>query len=360
MKIRTELLKCMLAKAIKGASCNKLIPITEMLKLQAENGMFVIETTDATNYLCIQNEIDTDDSLYVVVKADLFSSLISRTTSEYVELSVGNNLPVLNVVGNGRYTIELPLNENGDTITFPDPLLDIVGVGADESYTISRSVCNTVLNAVKPSLATTYENPCYTGYYVDADEILATDAYKIAGLKKQLLQRETLVSPEMMDLFAVIPEETVDVRRYGKNYVFTTKTVVIFGPEMEGKEDFAVDAIRGLLDADFDNSCVVDKKEFLSVLDRLSLFISPYDKNAVVLQFTEDELCITSKQSSGIERVKFHGNGGEEFICNVDIEMLIQEAKAVQSDSIEIQYGENNAIKFVDGDLTIVIALLEE
>ena len=48
-----------------------------------------------------------------------------------------------------------------------------------------------------------------------------------------------------------------------------------------------------------------------------------------------------------------------QFLCEVDVEILLAEVKAVRSDVFTVQYGLDNALKFVDGDLTIVVALLE-
>ena len=40
--------------------------------------------------------------------------------------------------------------------------------------------------------------------------------------------------------------------------------------------------------------------------------------------------------------------------------MLVNEVKAIQNDTVEMYYGEDNAIKLVDGNIIIIIALLED
>lgn len=360
MKLRAEILKDMLSKAVKAASDNKLIPITSLLKIEAKDGVITLETTDATNYLYIKGKTESTDSLYAVVNVDIFSKLIARTTSEFVELSVTKDIPILKVKGNGDYTIEMPLDENGGLIIYPDPVAEITDFEFED--TVKRSVVNTILTSVKPSLATTYENPCYVGYYV-GDQILATDSYKIAGLNEVFMQKEakeTLISPELMDLLGVVTADIIKVKAQNNRFVYITDEVIVYGPEMDGKEDFAVDAIEGLLDTEFENTCKLNKNSLLSVLDRLSLFISPYDKNAIRLTFAKDGLQISSKASSGIEVIPYKDTAAGSFTCEVDIEMLIQEVKAIQSDTVSLQYGEENAIKLVDDNLSIVIALLEE
>ena len=40
--------------------------------------------------------------------------------------------------------------------------------------------------------------------------------------------------------------------------------------------------------------------------------------------------------------------------------MLVQEVKAISNDLIEIYYGDESSIKLIDGNITIVIALMED
>lgn len=357
MKLRTELLKDMISKSVKAASDNKLIPITSLIKIEAKDGEIILETTDATNYLYVKGKTESADSLYAVVGVDIFSKLVAKTTSEFIELSVANDMPLLKVRGNGDYTIEMPLDENGGLIVYPDPVSEIKGIDFED--TVKRLVVSNILTSVKPSLATTYENPCYIGYYIGS-RVLATDSYKIAGLKEAFCTKETLVSPEVMDLLGVMTADTIKVEAHNNQFVYRTDDVIVYGPEMGGKEDFAVEPIENLLDTVFEYSCKLDKNIFLSVLDRLSLFISPYDKNAVRLTFAKDGLQISSKASSGIEVIPYKDGFAGSFTCDIDIEMLTQEVKAVQSDTVSLQYGEDNAIKLEDGNLSIVVALLEE
>ena len=118
--LNTGLLQTMVAKSMKGASCNKMIPITGLMAIQLKDHKLTLITTDATNYLYItEDKVDGED-FYVVVQADMFSKLVSKLTCENVTLVVADN--TLNIKGNGNYKIELPLNEDGELIKYPDPL----------------------------------------------------------------------------------------------------------------------------------------------------------------------------------------------------------------------------------------------
>jgi hypothetical protein len=130
---------------------------------------------------------------------------------------------------------------------------------------------------------------------------------------------------------------------------------------MEGIEDYAIDAISELIDLDIDSHCSIAKSEIMALLDRLSLFVGPYDKNAVQLTFTKNGLQVSSKAENGVEIIPYISSDNfVDYTCQIDIQMLTQEVKAIQSDAIELYYGDDNAIKMKDGNVTIVVALLDD
>lgn len=359
LTLKTEKLKEMVARAVKGAGNNKLIPITSLMAIELENGTLRIITTDATNYLYVKEEHVQGDDFWVTVPVDVFSKLIARMTCENITLNLSAELGVLSIKGNGNYKIELPLDEDGKLIKYPDPLSNI-NLDKDIAKTINRSTVQVILETIKPALAVTLENPCYTGYYM-CDKVVATDTYKIASMDVPMFSAPRLVSAELLDLLAVVNAEKIETYIIDNKVVFDTPDCTVYGVFMEGIEDYAIDAISELVDMSFDSSCSIPKSAFIQLLDRLALFVGPYDKNAITLTFTSIGLQISSKASSGVEIIPYIASDGfKDFTCAIDIEMLRTEVKAIQSDVIELYYGEDNGIKLVDGNITIIVALLEE
>ena len=360
LNIKTEKLKEMVSKAIKGASNNKLIPITSLMCIQLESGTFTITTTDATNYLYVKEEKVSGDDFYVVIEVDQFSKLISRLTCEEVNLTLKDNS--LEVKGNGTYNIALPLDENGSMIKYPDPMNEIeLDESAPNVYDLNFTTVQAILNSIKPALATTLEIPCYAGYYV-GDKVVGTDTYKIASMNVKLFDEPKLISPEMMNLLAVMTSEKIKVTISDNVLIFTSPDIAIYGNVMDGIENFQIEAISNLVESDFESVCKVSKSELLQVLDRLSLFVGAYDKNGVNLVFTKSGLQVSSKSSDGVEILNYvESNNFKEFSCAIDIVMLAAQVKANIDDVITIHYGgENSAIKLTDGNITQIIALLQE
>lgn len=356
LTIKTEKLKDMVSRAIKGVGNNKLIPLTSLMAIQLKEGKLTLITTDASNYLYIMEDKIVGDDFYSVVDANVFSKLISKMTSDNVALTIKDGS--LEIRGNGTYKIELPLDENGEYIKYPDPysvMDDLKDCGE-----VNRTTISAILETVKPALAVTLDDPQYTGYYM-GEQVVGTDTFKIASMDIQLFDEAKLISPELLDLIAVMRTEKIKVDMFGDDIIYSTPDCVVVGKIMEGLEDFAIDPIMELVDTEFDSSCSVSKSEMLSLLDRLSLFVGPYDKNAIDLTFTRNGLQVSSKATSGIETLDYVSSSNfTDFTCSIDIQMLTQEVRSVSSDVIEMYYGEDNAIKIVDGIITIIVALLED
>lgn len=356
MTINTATLQNMVAKAMKGASCNKMIPLTGLIAVELKDHLLTLITTDATNYLYVREDKVEGEDFYVVIQAEMFSKLISKLTCEKVSLELKDN--TLMVTGNGKYSIELPLDEEGELIKYPNPLAS-VGVVGDE-LTVNLSTVKLILNTAKAALADTLEVPCYTGYYV-GNKVVATDTYKICGINIKLWDEPALISPEMMNLLDIFTEEKFIAVRKDNIMIFESKNCTVYGTLMDSIDDYQIEAIEGLLEQDFESSCKIAKSAMLQLLDRLSLFVSPYDKNGVYLTFTRDGLQVESKQANSVEVIPYtESNNFHNFTCCVDIEMLHSQVKANTGDGITIHYGEDNAIKIADGNVAQVVALLED
>ena len=348
----------MVSRAIKGCSNDKMIPITGFMSIDLSEHRLTFTTTDAINYLYVsEDKIDGED-FNVVVPAETFSKLISKMTSENISLELTGE--ELKVIGNGNYTIELPLDEEGELVKFPNPLDAFDIKSAQAKYEVNLTTIQQLLTVNKPALDTNNDGSCYTGYYV-GENVVSTDSYKICGTGIKLFDEPILIRPEMMDLLDVMTSEKIGVYIDGNTVVFASEGCVVYGKTLEGIEDYSIDAISGLLDLDFPSECSVSKDVILQALDRLSLFIGPYDKNGIYMTFTKEGILLSSKKSSGAETVPYKTSDNfKEFTACINIDMLQTQIKAHVLDEIKICYGLDNAIKIIDGNVTQIIAFIED
>lgn len=357
MKVVTSRMKEAVNKAIKGAGFNNLIPITSMIGIKLSNGKLRLLTTDMTNTLCIIIDKVSGVDMDITVDADKFGKLISKTTSEDIELLIIDD--VLSIKANGTYKIPLISDEDG-LISFPD-ISNLSEIKEVDCKTKLSSVMQ-AYNINKSALAKTLENPALTGYYCD-ESVISTDANVITFNQFKMFDIENpiLISAQQMQLLTLNTKEDIEVYIGKTDVQFVTEDVVIDGALMEGIEDFPAEEVNAYLGEAFTSMCKVPKDLLIGILDRLSLFIEPYDKNGAYFTFTRKGINIHSKKDASTEVINYvESKGFEPFVCCVDIPMLKEQLQANPDDTVKIYYGNENALKIESGKVIQVIALLED
>lgn len=357
LTIKTSKLQEMVIRAEKGASNNKILPITQMLAIKLESNVLTLITTDATNYLYIREDKVDGADFYAVVPVDKFVRLISRMTCDSITLELKEK--VLEVSGNGTYSIDLEFDDDGTMVQYPSPLDDFESESETE---INKTTVDTILTAIKPALATGLDNPCYTGYHV-GEQVVATDSFLINILNVKMFEDAKLVSAEVMNLLSVMESEKIKVmfNTTKKEMVFETPDCVVYGRDLEGIEDFAIDDIIAYTEMEFASKCKLPKANLLQLFDRLSLFVTDYDKGGIYLTFTKDGLQVSSMNTTGVEVIPYvESENFKDFTCCADVNMLVKQIKAQSSDVVELYYGDDNAVKMIDGKTIQIVALLED
>lgn len=353
MSIQTVRFQELVAKSAKGASENKLLPITSLMALELKDGVLTLTTTDSSNTLKVIADKVEGDNMYVVVPVELFSKLVARTTSDNITLTVTENS--LEVRGNGKYNIPLPMDEDG-VVRFPEYVFEKIG----DPETVQLTTIKNILAINKSAVGRNIDTPYLCGYYC-GDMVLTTDELVLCLNDIKLVKDPIFVYPEMMELLALNNVENINFYRNDNFFLFETPTMVLHGVEHDGKDMFPVEDVMGFLDEEFSSSCKVPKILLQSVIDRLSLFIEPYDKNGAYLTFTKDGVKVTSKKSSSVEIINYvESTNFQNYVCCVDIPQFKTQIDTIPGDTIHLWYGHDVAIKLTADKVTQVIALLDD
>ena len=355
LKLNTPALKDIVNKVIKASTNNKMVPLTSLLSISVKNGVLRAVASDAVNYFEVSAECNAIEPFEVVVKSDLFSKIVSKTTSDSITLDLNGG--ILTFIGNGTYKIELPLDEEGQPIKYPT--YNAMGSIID-SGNIKLSTIKSIILANKPALAITAEAPHLMNYYC-GDEIISADSFNICINKTKFINEPVLLSPMVMDLLSIFDAEDIAYKYDGDRLEFITPTMKLYAKKQKNLEQYPVEGIMEYDSIEATSSCAVSKAALLGVLDRLSLFISDFDVNGVYLNFATDGVRVTSKNNAGTELISYaESNNFTPTVCLVSVEALKKQVNARNGDILYIQYGLDNAIKFVDGNVLHVVALLED
>lgn len=353
----TETFKALVGKAYKGVGNNKLLPLTQLMCIQVKDGKLTIISSDAsgTNYLyAVQNGFSGD--FYATVMADQFAKLIEKLTCDSVTLEI--DADKLHITGNGNYTIALQYDEMGNSIQYPDPLSELEET--KKGTEISMSVITRTLNAVKPSLANEDGVPYLTGYYA-GDIIAATNGDEMSIFNNEFMKKSSvLIYGIALELLSLSSDDKFTIEKYASGIlVFRASDIIVYSHEMEGIEDYPTDALKSFLATDMPSKCKLSKNALLQALDRIALFVGTYDDNAIKLNFSGKALEISSLASTGIESIAYISGDKDGFECMLDLQSFIKHIKTQSTDEVEIQFGDDSAIKLVDGDIVQILSLFE-
>lgn len=377
LQINAGVFQNMVARAVKGSGSDKNFYITQLMAIELKDNTLTLTTTDGNNYLYVKEEKIAGDDFYAVVPVERFSKLVAKFTCDEITLSIpeakSGELDRLDIKGNGRYSIELPYDEEGELIEFPDPMSDDDGEVWSDSQ-VKLSILKKIHSITKSSVMTGDLDSHYRGYYV-GDKVVATDTFKVCSVNVPLLENPCLVSPTMMDLIDVMNDEEVEIRTNNEYIVVDSKHTTIFGPVWNGIENYPIDAITSLLDEPYDSSCKVNKTQLIQVLERMALFVDTYDKNSVYLTFTKNGLDVSSKKDKGSELIPYiESTNFKDYTCCADIGLFTSQVKAYPDEAIEIMYGkmpyliedEDGAsinfgnVKFIGDKVKQIVALADD
>lgn len=350
----TEALKKMVSYAIQGAGFNKLLELSTYLGIRVDNGELYLNTTDGTNYLSVSGKCVADD-MDITVNAELFSKLIGKINSDTVDMDIVDNTLV--VTGNGKYTLELVPNENGDLLSFPDKFPDTT----TEIGKLSAFDLTVINSAIKASLSTV-AGSVYSSYFF-GNIIASTDKAMMSSFNKSVFETPYLINKEFVDLMCASASE-VTLSKSGDILVADSETegcsISICTTLPNNIEEFNIEGVNKFASLEVSSFCRFKKAQMLDLLDRLALFVSKFDDGAITLHFTNDYIEVSSLKSNGIERVDVtESKDAQDMSIKINIDRFRNQLKAYSSDIVDLYYGSEICIKLIDKDITQVIALIK-
>jgi len=360
MKIKTKEFKELVSKVSIGIGGDKLMPITELMCISNRDGKVTLITTDATNYVYAEGNNEDKNDFDVVIFAEQLVKLVGKLTSEYITFEIEQDNLVISA--NGKYTVELPLDENGEFIKYPNPREDMdTNVKPVE---ISIDDIKKAIQIAKPSLATTLERPVLTNYYV-GDTVFATNGVFVTEYREKLFDTPQLISAKLMDIIGSFTANKATVMIDDKYIYVTCGDVAVYSKVNDDVDEYALDSVTQFISTQFDHSCKVNTSEFISVLDRISLFVSKYDNDAIRLTFDKDSIAISNVKSGSNEAVGYVEKKSkskkkfEAFEVYINAKMLMDQLKAYVGENVTVEYGTDFAISLVSEDTTQIISLME-
>jgi DNA polymerase III sliding clamp (beta) subunit (PCNA family) len=355
MKIKTEVFKDAVVKAVNGASFNKMIPITGFITIEQTKNELILRTTDGMNKVMVVVNEKSKETLLTTVKADVLGPLVGKTTSEFIELLIVENY--LQIKGNGIYKLDIPLDEEGALVQIKS---DESKINPIDEIELNAKEFKDILKTHKASVAETMEVPCLVGYYFN-EKVITTNRFLVTITNKNLFNQPILLSSSLIELlYSFEDDKKIRVAIVDNKIYFANDELFVSGYLMDEIADYPVESVEKILANEFTYSVKISKKTLLQAIDRLTLFVDPFDKNGIYLDFTKDNVGLSNKKSSGNEVLEYSEVMKKDikFRCFSDIEFLISQLNAYPNDIVEIDFGSKFLVQFKSENIIQMLALL--
>lgn len=351
----TERMKQLVAYAIQGAGFKKDLELSGYIGMRVEDGTLYLNTMDGENYLCVSDVCLADD-IDVTVSAELFSKLISKITSDTLDMEVVDNTLV--VTGNGKYTLGLIPDETGALLSFPDRFPK-----ETEELGKFNAVDIVAINTTVKASLDTVAGSVYSSYYF-GDVIASTDRCMMTIFKKKAFDEPYMFNRQFVDLMTMSGADVTisksDTMLLAESSISEKGSICICTKIPDNVSGFKIEGVRQFSELEVKSFCRIRKAELLDLLDRLALFVTKFDDCAIQLHFTPHSVEISSMASSGVETIDYaEGKDAVDMTIKINIDRLRTELKSYNSDMVDLYYGSDMCIKLVDGDISQVIALIK-
>ena len=363
IKLKTEVLRDMLNKAVKVCSFNKMLPLTGLVEMETNAEGLFLKTTDGITTMVIKEKIEGLEPARVTVDANIITTLVNKITTEDSELLISNN--ALTITGNGVYNLEIRVDESGEIVKLPAINQELAN-SATKEFDFKGIVER--LNICKSAIAAGEDGKELRNYYLK-DMIIATDQVKVSAVSNipSMVNEELFIG---VDLGRII----MDLGFIKANYARSNENLVIVGENFVLSSTMQLDdlgnygktlqGVQGLINSVYANKVTVKKNDLISLLDRLGIFVSEYDSSSIDLLFLPEYIKVTNQKETCDEIIKYEKadvNGLVEFPSVLNIEHLRQLLAVLPDETIEFQFDSSMpTVKIVDGDIVQFLGIMDE
>lgn len=286
----------------------------------------------------------------IAVNAKMFSDLVRKLPEEIVTLETDAFSNITISSGKAKFTIA---GNTGEEFT------DLPNVEREECITVSQFTLKNMINQTIFCVASNENNKIMTGelFEIKGDilRIVALDGHRIAmrrvALKESYAGRRVVVPGKtLLDISRILSGEMDDVVSiyFAKNHIiFEMPGTRVVSRLIEG-EYFDVD---NMVSRDFETKLTVRKNDFLSCLDRATLFVREGDKKPIIIDIEDQQmsLSILSPLGSMSEDLDI-SKEGRDLSIGFNPRLMMEAVKAVDDEEVDLYMLNPKAPCFIRDD----------
>lgn len=322
--------------ALKAVSTKTTMPILECLILQAKNEQIKMISNDMELGIetVVQGEIQEEGT--VAISAKVFSEIIRKLPDNDVTIETDDSHKATITCEKSVFDI---MGKSGEEF----PVLPMIE--RDRFIVLSQFTLKEIIRQTVFSISDNENAKIMTGelFEIQGDQmrVVALDGHRISirriQLKDQYDPLKVIVPGKTLNEVSKILSGEVDdeVKLFftDKHIMFEFHDTLVLSRLIEG-EYYKIDQ---MLSGDYETRVTINKREFLSCIDRATLLIKESEKRPVIIQITDGsmELRINSSIGSMNEDITIQKEG-KDILIGFNPRFLIDALRVIDEEDIEI------------------------
>ena len=315
-KTTMSILECILVEAKDGT-----------IKFTANDMELGIETVIEGNIL---------EKGTIALDARIFLDIVRKLPDNDITIETDNDLKTTITCEKSKFNI---IGKSGEDFSY------LPNIERNDSVIVSQFTLKEVVRQTIFSIADNDNNKLMTGELFDINgstlKVVSLDGHRISIRKIELkdsYEPKKVVVPgkTLNEISKILPgdaDKDVNIFFTQKQILFEFDNTVVVSRLIEG-EYFRIEQ---MLSSDYETKVKINKKEFLSCIDRATLLVKEGDKKPIIINITDGsmELKINSIVGSMNEDINIE-KSGKDIMIGFNPKFLIDALRVIDDEEIEI------------------------
>ena len=320
----------------KAVSNKTTMSILECIMIDATKGIITLTANDMD--LGIETIIDGDiiEKGSIALDAKIFLEIVRKLPDSDITITTDSSYKTTITCEKSKFNI---IGKSGEDYSY------LPEVERDDSIVISQFTLKEVVRQTIFSISDNDNNKLMTGelFEINGNElkVVSLDGHRISirkiELKEEYVSKKVVVPGKTLnEVSKILPggaDSIVTISFTPKHIVFEFDNTTVVSRLIEG-EYFRIDQ---MLSSDYETRVKINKKEFLSCIDRATLLVKEGDKKPIIINITDGsmELKINSIIGSMNEDIDIEKQG-KDLMIGFNPKFLIDALRVIDDEEVEL------------------------
>lgn len=375
MKISTEIIKSVCSDILAAVDSSVLDEVAGLVQLEAHEKTLTFSVTNHSYYVSTKLDLpEVTEDFFATINAILFLKLISKSTTEYVDITISDKSVVVN--SNGTYTFPL-VYKNKEILRLPVIPIDTVTASFDVDSSIFLSILKyNSKEFAKIDSTTAKKNDLFRTHYMDEKGVITMSGGSCVNNFTLAESAQVFIPDKVVKLFKLFQPDTTVKFTLGHNPTpagttqsvcsFVSNGVVItsvFPDTSRLLATIPVAAVRTMASTEFPYFATINKELLSQSLDRLLLFVDNLSTVCVgKFVFYKNKVVIFDSKDVNTEEVPYENvvetiDDEEPVVYNfnlMELKLTIDNCE----DFININFGGEKHINIITNSIVNIVPAL--